>query len=89
MAIDDATIDSQQRRKERRCRHNNKTNVNDTRETLVQPKLKNVHDACETLEAAKAALEKATLVVAMESKVNKVNKAITTIQSKIEVVIFC
>ena len=43
---------------------------------------KNVHEACETFKAAKADLEKATFVVAMKSKVNT---AITTIQSKIDI----
>ena len=44
--------------------------------------MKNGHEACETLEAAKVDLEKATLVIVMESKVNM---AITTIHSKIDI----
>ena len=57
-----------------------KANVNDISETLISDMLKNVHDACETLEATKAALEKATLVTAMESKVSL---KVTTIRNKI------
>ena len=56
--------------------------MNDTGETLIHDMLKNVHEACETLEAAKSALEKATLAAAMESKVTL---AVTTIRNKIQV----
>ena len=59
-----------------------KANVNDTGETLIRDMLKNVHEACETLKATKSALEKATLAVAMESKVTL---AVTTIRNKIQV----
>ena len=59
-----------------------KANVNDTCETLISDMLKNVHEACETLEATKSALEKATLAAAMESKVTL---AVTTIRNKIQV----
>ena len=44
--------------------------------------LKNVHEACETLEAAKVALDKTTLVVAMESNVSMTS---ITMRRKIEV----
>ena len=82
MAVDDATVDSQQNPKETPHRHILKANVNDTGETLISDMLKNVPEAYETLEATKSALEKATLVVAMESKVTL---AVTTIRNKIQV----
>ena len=44
--------------------------------------LKNIDEASETLEVAKANLEKTTLVAAMESKVGM---EITTIRSKIDI----
>ena len=69
MAVDDATTDSQPIRKETQHRNNARANVNDTTETLISDMLKNVHEACETLEARKSALEIATLATAMESKV--------------------
>ena len=46
--------------------------------------LKNIDEASETLEVAKANLEKTTLVAAMESKVTM---AVTTIRNKIQVTI--
>ena len=61
MVVDDATVDSQQIPKETPHRHILKANLNDTGETLITDMLKNVHEACETLEATKSALEKATL----------------------------
>ena len=42
---------------------------------------KNVDEACEMLEATKADLEKAMLVIAMD---NKVNMEVTTIRNKID-----
>ena len=50
--------------------------------SMISDTLKNVHEAYETLEAIMSALEKATLVVAMESKVTL---AVTTIRNKIQV----
>ena len=50
IAVDDATADSQQNPKETPHRHIMKENVNDTSETVVSDMLKNVHEACETLE---------------------------------------
>ena len=82
MAVDDATVDSQQIPQETPHRRLLKANVNDTGETLISDMLKNVHEACETLEATKSALEKATLAAAMESKVTL---AVTTIRNKIQV----
>ena len=76
IAVDDATADSQQNPKETPHRHIMKENVNDTSETVVSDMLKNVHEAYETLEAIMSALEKATLVVAMERKVTLVVKRI-------------
>ena len=75
IAVDDATADSQQNPKETPHRHIMKENVNDTSETVVSDMLKNVHEVCETLEATKSALEKATL-------------AVTKIRNKIHVAIF-
>ena len=49
---------------------------------MIRDMLKNVCEACETLEATKFALEKATLISAMESKVTL---AVTTIRNKIQV----
>ena len=60
MAVDDATIDSQQNPKETPHRCILKANVNDTGETLISNMLKNVHEACETLEATKSVLAKET-----------------------------
>ena len=68
MAVDDAIVDSQQNPKETPHRHILKENVNDTSETLISDMLKNVHEACETLEATKFALEKATLAAAMKAR---------------------
>ena len=68
MAVDDATIDSQQNPKETPHRCILKENVNHTGETLISDMLKNVHEACETLEATKFALEKATLAAAMKAR---------------------
>ena len=84
MVVDDATADSQQIRKETPHRNNMKANVNDTGETLISDLLKDVHEACEKLDATKFALEKATLVAAME---NKVMLAVTTIKNKIQVLL--
>ena len=81
MALDDATADSQQIVKERPHWHNNKPNINDTRDTLLKSMKKNVDEACEMLEATKADLEKAMLVIAMD---NKVNMEVTTIRNKID-----
>ena len=53
-----------------------------TGETLLSDMLKNVDEVCETLEATKSTLEKATLIAAMESKVTL---AVTTIRNKIQV----
>ena len=50
---------------------------------MINDMLKNVHEACETLETTKSALEKATLAIAIESKV-----MLTTIRNKIQVTIF-
>ena len=61
------------------------TYVNDTGETLITDMLKNAHQACETLEETKSALEKVTLAAAMESKVTL---AVTTIRNKIQVTRF-
>ena len=80
MAVDDATVDSKQIRKETPHKNNVKANVNDTGETLISDMLKNVHEACETLEATKSTLEKATLAIIMESKVML---AVKTIRNKI------
>ena len=52
---------------------------------MINDMLKNVHEACETLETTKSALEKATLAIAMESKVTLV---VTRIRNKIQVDIF-
>ena len=82
MAVDDATVDSPQIPKETPHQWLLKANVNDIGETLISDMLKNVHEACETLEATKSALEKETLAVAMESKVTLV---VTTIRNKIQV----
>ena len=82
MAIDDATADSKQNPKETPHKYIMKENVNYTGETLISDMLKNVHEACETQEATKSALEKATLIAALESKVTL---AVTTIRNKIQV----
>ena len=82
MVVDDVDADSQQILKEEPHRHNNKPNVNDARETLLQSMTKNVDEDSEMLEATKDELEKATLVAAMESKVSMV---VTTIRSKIDI----
>ena len=50
-------------------KHHTDDYVNDTGERLISDMLKNVHESCETLEATKSALEKATFAAAMESKV--------------------
>ena len=62
-----------------------KANVNDTSETLISDMLKNVHETCEAMEATKSALEKATLVATMESKVTL---EVKTIRNKIQVASF-
>ena len=80
MAVDDAIVDSQENPKETPDRRILKENVNDTGEILISDMLKNVHEACETLDATKSALEKATLAAAMEIKVTLV---VTTIRNKI------
>ena len=69
MAVHNTTADSPQNPKETPHKHIIKENVNDTGETFINDMLQNVHEARETLEATKFALEKATLVAAMESKV--------------------
>ena len=82
MAVDDATVHSQQIPQESPHRRVLKANVNDTCETLISDMLKTVHEACETLEATNSALEKEALDAAMESKVTL---AVTTIRNKIQV----
>ena len=54
MAVDDATVDSQQIPQETPHRRLLKANVNDTSETLIRDMLKKIHEACETLEATKS-----------------------------------
>ena len=82
MADDDYIVNSQQNPNETPHRQILKINGNDTDETLISDMLRNVHEACETLEATKSTLEKATLAAAMESKVTL---AVTTIRNKIQV----
>ena len=54
------------------------------RHPFVRYMLKNVHEACETLQFFKIDLEKATMAATMESKVTLV---VTTIRNKIQVTI--
>ena len=80
MAVDDAIVDSPQIMKERPDGHLYIPNVDDASETLHQSMKKNVDETCEMLEATKSDLEKETLVVDMESKVNML---VTEIQGRL------
>ena len=82
--MDDVITNYQQTHKYTPHRYTMKANVDDTSKRLVSYMLKNVNEACETLEFFKTDLEKATMAAAMESKVTL---AVTTIRNKIQVTI--